>query len=79
MVPLQDSIESVCPENVLSFRLNSMVKNADLSRNDKGKMRVKIDMLFQAPATIVVPSSGSYKFQFWRCDGQTLDTTLTFQ
>lgn len=32
-----------------------------------------------APATIVVPSSGTYTFQFWRWGGQTLDTTLTFQ
>jgi len=33
----------------------------------------------EAPATVVVPSSGSYTFQFWRYGGQTLDTTLTFQ
>ena len=33
----------------------------------------------EAPATIVVPSSGSYTFRFWRYEGQTLDTTLTFQ
>ncbi len=32
-----------------------------------------------APATIVVPSSGTYTFRFWRYGGQTLDTTLTFQ
>ncbi len=31
-----------------------------------------------APATIVVPSSGTYTFQFSRWGGQTLDTTLTF-
>jgi len=33
----------------------------------------------EAPATVVVPSSGSYTFRFWRYGGQTLDTTLTFQ
>jgi hypothetical protein len=33
----------------------------------------------EAQATIVVPSSGSYTFQFWRYGGQTLDTSLTFQ
>jgi hypothetical protein len=33
----------------------------------------------KAPATIVVPSSGSYTFRFWRGGGQTLDTTLTFR
>ncbi len=33
----------------------------------------------KAPATVVVPSSGSFTFQFWRWGGQTLDTMLTFQ
>ncbi len=33
----------------------------------------------KAPASVVVPSVGAYKFQFWRGRGQTLDTTLTFQ
>ncbi len=33
----------------------------------------------KAPATIVVPFSGSYTFRFWRYGGRTLDTTLTIQ
>lgn len=33
----------------------------------------------EASASVVVPSAGTYTFQFWRWGGQTLDTTLTFQ
>lgn len=33
----------------------------------------------EAPATIVVPSAGTYMFHFWRYGNSSLDTTLTFQ